>query len=73
MTFQIRFKTFYFDSKEALTASSLRGLDSLQWVLSRYGGVRENTKKSIWRDSQDMGHYFKRGAPLFQITKKDMF
>lgn len=75
MTFQIRFKTHYFNSKGPLTAPSLRRPDSLQWVLSGNGVVRENTKKSHlegWRDSPDMGHYFKSGAPLFQITKKDM-
>lgn len=46
MTFQVRLKTFYFYSKGPLTAPFLRRLDSLQWVLSRYEGVRENTKKS---------------------------
>lgn len=36
-------------------------------------GLERIQRKVIWRDSPNMGHYFKRGAPLLQIIKKDMF
>lgn len=72
MTFQIRFKTHYFDSKGPLTAPSLYRLDSLQWGLAGMERLERIQRKAIWRDSPDMGHYFQRGA-FFQITKKDIF